>query len=285
VTIPRPQISNVPASRWMPRLSLSRRQSGFAGGLAAFIGLVLLIDAIVTVAWEDPFTTVFTQHEQKILSKKLAAAEQAPLPANTVELVRRAGSESERMAVLGAHERITARAGDPLGRVFIPKTGKNFVFIEGTGVEALKKGPGHYAGTALPGEHGTVAIAGHRTTYAAPFRHLGRLRRGYAITLTMPYGTFTYSVEGSRSVPPNQTTILGNRPYERLVLTTCTPVGSDDKRLVVTARLRQAIPHGPAIQLIPVAPTAPQWNAAGLPSHSPSRSSSAAPFRSRTAGG
>jgi sortase A len=269
--VPRPHTN--PAAlrwvpRWLPRPRLSRRKSGFAGGLLVFIGLVLLIDAIVTVAWEDPFSTVFTQHAQKALSKKLAAAEQAPLPASTLELVRRAGSERERMAVLAAHERITARAGDPLGRIFIPKTGKNFVFIDGTGVEALKKGPGHYAGTALPGEHGTVAIAGHRTTYAAPFRHLNRLKRGYAITLTMPYGTFTYSVEGTRSVPPDQTTVLGNAKYERLVLTTCTPVGSDNKRLIATARLRQAIPHGSTIQLIPVAPTTPQWSAASLPSRS-----------------
>jgi sortase A len=256
--VPRPQMSIPPALR-RPRLRLSRRQSGFLGGLAVFVGLVLLVDAIVTVVWEDPFTTIFTQQEQKALGKKLATAENAPLPASTLEVVRRAGSEAERMAVLGAHERSTARAGDPLGRIFIPKTGKNFVFISGTGVETLKKGPGHYADTALPGEGGTVAIAGHRTTYAAPFRRLGKLRRGYAITLTMPYGKFTYSVEGSRSVPPTQTTVLGSARYERLVLTTCTPLGSADKRLVVTARLRTATPRGAAIKLIPIPPRSPQW--------------------------
>ena len=111
--VPRPAISTVPALRRLPRLRLSRRKSGFAGGLAVFIGLVLLIDAIITVAWEDPFTTVFTQHAQKVLGKKLAAAEQAPLPASTLELVKRAGSEQERMAVLGAHERLTAAGGGP----------------------------------------------------------------------------------------------------------------------------------------------------------------------------
>jgi sortase A len=256
--VPRPQMSIPPALR-RPRLRLSRRQSGFLGGLAVFVGLVLLVDAIVTVVWEDPFTTIFTQQEQKALGKKLATAENAPLPASTLEVVRRAGSEAERMAVLGSHERSTARAGDPLGRIFIPKTGKNFVFISGTGVETLKGGPGHYADTALPGEGGTVAIAGHRTTYAAPFRRLGKLRRGYAITLTMPYGKFTYSVEGSRSVPPTQTTVLGSARYERLVLTTCTPLGSADKRLVVTARLRTATPRGAAIKLIPIPPRSPQW--------------------------
>ena len=134
-------------------------------------------------------------------------------------------------------------------------------------METLKKGPGHYGGTALPGERGTVAIAGHRTTYAAPFHNLDKLRRGYAITLTMPWGQFSYSVEGSRSVPPTQTTVLRHVDRQRLVLTTCTPLGSADKRIVVTARLRQVIPRGPAIDLVPVAPRPPQWTAAGLPSH------------------
>jgi sortase A len=254
--VPRP---HTPALRWPPRLRLSRRTNGFVGALAAVIGIVLLIDAIITVVWQDPFTTIFTQRAQKQLSKELSAAENAALPAGTLELVQRAGSERERMAVLGAHERTTARAGDPLGRVFIPKTGKNFVFISGTGTEALKKGPGHYTDTALPGQGGTVAIAGHRTTYGAPFGRLGRLRKGYAITLTMPYGKFTYSVENVKSVSPTATTVLRNGPNERLVLTTCNPIGSDSERLVVTARLRQAIPRGPAIELVPIAPRAPDW--------------------------
>jgi sortase A len=243
---------------------LSRRGTGFLGGLAVFVGLVLLADAVVTVLWEDPFTTIFTQQDQKALAKKLAAAESQPLPKNTLELVRSRSSPADRMALLAAHERATARPGDPLGRVYIPKTGKNFVFVSGTGVETLKKGPGHYWSTALPGEPGTVAIAGHRTTYGAPFHNLNKLRPGYAITLTMPYGRFAYSVEESRSVSPTKITVLRNRSYERLVLTTCDPIGSAAKRLVVFARLEQVTPRGPAIELIPVPPTAPQWLAAGL---------------------
>jgi sortase A len=261
MTVPRRQISIPAALRRPLRFRLSRRGSGFVGGLAAFVGLVLLFDAVITVVWEDPFTTVFTQQEQKALGKKLAAAEKAPLPASTLELVRRAGSDWERMAVLGAHERTTAQAGDPLGRVSIPRTDKSFVFLEGTGTGTLKKGPGHYGGTALPGERGTVSIAGHRTTYAAPFRRLNRLNRGDPIVLTMPYGTFTYTVEGSKAVPPTQTTVLGAVHYDRLVLTTCTPTGSADKRLVVTARLKHATPRGAAINLIPVPPRAPDWTA------------------------
>jgi sortase A len=253
-------------STWQPRRpSLSRGTGGFLGGLAVLIGLVLLADAVITVVWEDPFTTIFTQQNQKALAKQLAKSETEPLPPSTLELVRRAGSPAERMALLAGHERAIARPGDALGRVFIPKTGKNFVFVSGTGVETLKQGPGHYWGTALPGERGTVAIAGHRTTYGAPFHNLAELRHGYAITLTMPYGRFSYSVEGSRSVPPTQTTVLRNRNYQRLVLTTCDPIGSAAKRLVVTARLRQVAPLGTAIELVPVPPSAPQWTAASLP--------------------
>ena len=167
------------------------------------------------------------------------------------------------MAVLGAHERTTAQAGDPLGRISIPKTGMKFVFLEGVGVETLKSGPGHYAGTAMPGERGTVALAGHRTTYLAPFRRLNHLKRGNPIVLSMPYGVFTYAVEKLKSVPPTQTTVLGPANYDRLVLTTCTPMGSDSKRLVVTARLKQATPRGAAIKLVPVPPRAPDWTRAG----------------------
>jgi sortase A len=257
--VPRPQVSLPGVFRRPPRPRLSRRTSGFFGGLAVFIGLVLLFDAVITVVWEDPFTAIFTQQEQKELSSRLDAAEKAPLPADTLALVRRAGSETERMAVLGAHERTTAQAGDPLGRIWIPKTGMKFVFLEGTGTETLKGGPGHYHGTALPGERGTVAIAGHRTTYLAPFRRLNHLKRGSPIVLTMPYGVFTYAVEKLKSVPPTQTTVLGPASYDRLVLTTCNPIGSDSERLVATARLEHATPRGPAIKLVPVAPRAPDW--------------------------
>ena len=249
---------------WPPRRPfLSRRTGGFLGGLAVVIGLILLADAVVTVLWEDPFTAIFTQRDQKALGKELAAAESAPLPPSTLELVRRA-SPGDRMALLANYERATARAGDPLGRIFIPRTGKNFVFVSGTGVETLKKGPGHYAETALPGEPGTVAIAGHRTTYGAPFQNLAKLRRGYAITLTMPYGRFSYSVETSRPVRPTAVTVLRNRKYQQLVLTTCDPMGSDAKRLVVFARLRQVMPRGQAIELVPVPPSGPDWLKAGL---------------------
>ena len=111
------------------------------------------------------------------------------------------------------------------------------VFVEGANPAQLEKGPGHYAGTALPGERGTVGVAGHRTTYLAPFRHIDALRKGDSIVVQMPYGRFRYEVEGSIVVLPSNTRSLRPVKHDRLVLTTCTPLFSAAKRLVVTARL------------------------------------------------
>jgi len=241
------------------RLRAPRRPSGFAGGLMLLIGVVLLLDALITIVWQDPFTAVFAQREQKVLSQQLDAVEHEQLPANTLELVRRANNGPERMAVLAKHLAAKTRTGEPLGRISMDRIGPKFVFVAGTGKDSLKKGPGHYEGNALPGMGGTVAIAGHRTTYLAPFRHIDRLRPGDAIRLTMPYGVFTYTVEGARVVLPMNTGVLRHVHHPRLVLTTCHPVDSAARRLVVTARLKKAVPRGDAIDLTPTPPLAPRF--------------------------
>jgi sortase A len=244
------------ALRWAPRLRNSRAASGFLGGLALFVGLFLVANAVATAVWQDPITAVFTQADQKALSKELDQLEHASLPSSTLALVKNAGSEDRRMAVLAGHLRDTG-AGEALGRIEVPRIDAGYVFVSGTGEKALKKGPGHYAGTALPGERGTVAIAGHRTTYEAPFRRLDRMHRGDEITLTMPYGRFSYSVEGSRVVSPSHVNVLRHVRHSRLVLTTCTPLFSAARRLIVTARLRRSTPRGAAAELTPLPPVAP----------------------------
>jgi sortase A len=130
--------------------------------------------------------------------------------------------------------------GDALGRLRIPSIGVKFAWVEGANPAQLKKGPGHYAGTTLPGERGTVGIAGHRTTFLAPFRHLDSLRAGDSIMLQMPYGRFRYAVEGVITVSPSDTRSLRPAKHDRLVLTTCTPLFSAAKRLVVTAKLESS---------------------------------------------
>ena len=119
----------------------------------------------------------------------------------------------------------------------MPAIGLSTIVVEGTGGAELRSGPGHYPDSPLPGRRGTVAIAGHRTTYGAPFRHIDDLERGDRIELAMPYGRFTYRVERSRIVPPSAVDVVGRVAYDRLVLTACHPLYSADERIVVFARL------------------------------------------------
>jgi sortase A len=257
VALPRPQLAFHGVRGHLARLPRSRQVNGVAGGLLLVIGAVLVAIALMTIFWQDPVTAVFAQHEQKVLSAKLAAAERAPVSGSTLQLVQRAESDPERIAVLARDLAGRTEAGEPLGRIRAPGMGVDFVFVSGTGKTSLKKGPGHYDGSPLPGLPGTVAVAGHRTTYAAPFRRMDRLRRGDRITLTMPYGRFTYRVEGLRVVLPQNTGVLKHVRHNRLVLTTCTPVDSAKKRLVTTARLERAVARGPAVTLVPTLPAAP----------------------------
>jgi sortase A len=114
--------------------------------------------------------------------------------------------------------------------------------VKGTTGPDLRKGPGIYEQTPFPGVPGTVAMAGHRTTYLAPFRHLDRLRRGDPITVEMPYAAFSYKVEATRIVRPDAFWILRRAGDDRLVLSACHPLFSAAKRIVVFARLVRTAP-------------------------------------------
>ncbi len=127
-----------------------------------------------------------------------------------------------------------------------PKLGVSFVVVDGTDTGDLRKGPGFYPGSPLPGAPGTVAIAGHRTTYLAPFRHVDRLRKGDAIRIEMPYGEFDYAVTHTRVVAPSDTGILANTGKNTIVLTACTPLYTAKQRIAVFGRLVREIPKGPA---------------------------------------
>jgi sortase A len=211
-----------PGFRGPPRGAVRRlrRPTGFA--LLA-LGLLLIAEAAVTVFWQEPFTALSARSEQK----KLAA-----------ELDRATPRASQgRLTILAHRLERQAGEGDPLGRVVIPRIGARFVFVSGTQSGDLRKGPGHYVDTALPGERGTVGIAGHRTTYLAPFRNINKLEAGDRIELAMPYGKFTYTVAGTRIVSPRDVSVLRHRSGDWLVLTACHPLYSAAKRIVVSARL------------------------------------------------
>jgi sortase A len=130
--------------------------------------------------------------------------------------------------------------GDALGRIVIPKIGIHPVFVNGTRWGAdLSRGPGQYERTQIPGLGSVTAIAGHRTTFGAPFRHIDELEKGDTIRLEMPYGTFKYRVVEHEIVKSDDWSILDDRGYDMLVLSACHPLYSSSKRWIVYARLSE----------------------------------------------
>jgi sortase A len=121
------------------------------------------------------------------------------------------------------------------------------VLVDGTSPGSLRNGPGFFPEAPWPGARGTAAIAGHRTTYAAPFRRLDDLDRGDRIVVEMPYGRFTYRVERTRIVAPDAFWVIQRTGYDRLVLSACHPLYSAAKRIVAFARLERSEPRGAAL--------------------------------------
>jgi sortase A len=132
----------------------------------------------------------------------------------------------------------TPALGSLVGHLVIPKIGVNDYVVEGVGESQLAKGPGHYPGTASIGGNSNVGIAGHRTTYGAPFYDLNELHSGDLIYLTNKTGqTFTYKVSSQFVVSPSDSAVLNPTPTRTLTLTTCNPRYSASQWLIVQANL------------------------------------------------
>ena len=198
------------------------------GQLLITLGLVVLL----FVVYELKVTNLYTGRQQSALADEVER-EWAALPTPSTP---------------GAP--VTSALDVPLGRgfakIYLPALGDFVkVVVEGTTVAALKRGPGHYVGTALPGAVGNVAIAGHRTTYGAPFHRIDELEPGDAIVLETATTWFTYRVRSEEVVPPSAVEVTypvpgrkGATPTERLLtLTTCHPKYSARTRYVVRAVL------------------------------------------------
>jgi sortase A len=244
-------------SRWR-RTSFSRRPRPASSRawralsiVLILVGALALLDAGVTLVWQEPISALYAKFRQHHLSGALRAAERAtPTP-----LERRAlaslPDERRRIAFLASELQRHAGEGSAVGRIVIPLIGASYVVVKGTDTSDLESGPGVYPETNFPGVGGTTAIAGHRTTYLAPFRHIDALRQGSRILLNMPYAHFTYTVIGERVVAPTDVAAaVGEVGYSRLVLSACTPLFSAAKRLLVFARLTRTVPVG-AARLLP----------------------------------
>jgi sortase A len=209
-------------------------------------GVLMIADAGITLAWQEPVSALLARIEQNKLSGQLDEIEAAPPTRVQQRVLRALDTQRRRIAFLAREARRTAQTGDPIGRIAIPKIGADFVVVQGTDSATLRKGPGHYPSTTFPGLPGTVAIAGHRTTYLAPFRKVDDLKHGDRIVLTMPYGRFTYEVERTQIVKPTALWVTRDVGYQRLVLSACHPLYSAAQRIIVFARLEQVVARGAA---------------------------------------
>src|SRR3954468_9589426 len=217
------------------------------------VGALLVLDAVVTLVWQEPVSALYAKLQQGRLDDRLAQLEGREPTQVDRKVLSRLGTLDRRVAYAaraldprtrGGQAPRPTRRRPPLARIPMRSSGVSSVVVAGTDTSSLRLGPGHYPGTPLPGARGTVAIAGHRTTYGAPFRRLDKLARGDRIELKMPYGTFTYAVDRRRIVLPTATWVTRRVSHDQLILSACHPLYSAGKRIVVFARLARAKPRG-----------------------------------------
>ena len=201
-------------------------------------GLVVVLDAGLTLADREPLSSIYGSIKQAEAADQLKQIEAAyPTPADR-RVIDRIMNERREIAALAERFASHTSTGEPIGRIEAPAMdGLDMVVVQGTDEVSLQKGPGHYPETPFPGQGGTIGIAGHRTTYLAPFRHIDSMEKGDRITLTMPYGTFVYEVQKTNIVDPSRVGVVHAVGYERLVLSACHPLYSAEYRYIVFARL------------------------------------------------
>jgi sortase A len=205
-------------------------------------GILLVADAVVTLVWQEPLSSLLAKRSQDRLAGQLDKLERATLQPAEAQQLKALPDTRRRMAYAARQLQKNTPDGGAIGRIEMPTLHKSYVVVNGDDPDDLRKGPGAYPDTPLPGRGGTTAIAGHRTTYLAPFRDIDQLKRGDTITLKMPYGRFTYRVEGHQIVKPTDVGVVKPVGYERLVLTACHPLYSAAERIVVSARLIRTVP-------------------------------------------
>ncbi len=246
-------MSEVPISSFGPASALSAPRSRYSRAARALaiamilLGGLALADGVVTLVWQEPISWLIGKLKQDHLKGELRRVEAVAPSAAEQRALAGIADERDRIAYLAAQLQHTVKNGAPIGRIVIPAIGASYVMVDGTDTADLESGPGFYTSTTFPGIAGTTLIAGHRTTYLAPFRHIDELRPGDQIQLQMPYAHFTYTVVGHRVVQPQDVAAATSEVgYSRLVLSACTPLFSAAKRLLVFSRLTRAVPAGPA---------------------------------------
>jgi sortase A len=201
----------------------------------------MLLWALLVWQWQDPFTAIYTKWKQHQLAsqyvKRVQSFDRTITGPTTADERKGIAREAKRY-------RMSSKRGQVIGRLRVPRMGVNMLLVNGTDHDTLKKGPGRDGRTFMPGENRLVYIAGHRTTYLAPFSHIDRLRSGDRVTIEVPYGTFIYAVTRHRIVKATDLSVLRSPKHEVVELQACHPRFFASHRYIAYARLLRVEPRG-----------------------------------------
>jgi sortase A len=213
-------------------------------------GSLLLAWALLVWRWQDPFTALYTRWQQRDLAQEYEQRVEQFQAQSPVRIVEKPATpiqiaEEARQYRRGLHE------GDAIGRLRIPRLDLNMIVVNGTESSTLKKGPARHRRTFLPGEGKLIYIAGHRTTYSAPFSDIDDLERGDRVRLELPYATFEYTIRGHRIVEAHELSVLRSRGREEVALQACWPRFFASHRYIAYARPVRVIPRtGPPYEYL-----------------------------------
>jgi sortase A len=207
-------------------------------------GVLGLAWVVVVWQWQDPVTGLYTHWKQHQLAQSIDRefATYRPVRLDRSDLA----AERRAIAADAARFRLDAKRGQAIGRITIGRIGLRMVVVNGTDHESLKRGPGRDLRSFMPGQDRLVYIAGHRTTYLAPFSHIEAIRPGDVIRIDMPYATFVYRAVGHRVVAATDLSVLRSPKHEQLELQACHPRFFATHRYIVYARLAAVLPRGGA---------------------------------------
>jgi sortase A len=218
-----------------------RRSLALFGTLLIVAGTLLATWVATVWLWQDPVTAWYTHREQSKLASAYARSAAAFVAPRVTPSRIYPRAEVQRLA---RNYATSLRTGGPVGRLQIARLGVNMIVVQGTDHESLKKGPGHYPDSGLPGGGALIYVAGHRTTYLAPFARIDRIRNGDRIVFTVPYGTFTYRAFRHYVVGADAVSVLRDHGREILRLQACHPRFFATHRYLVDARLMAFRPRG-----------------------------------------
>jgi len=241
-----------------------RRVARITGTAMIVLGVAAVAWVVLVWQWQDPFTALYTKYEQHKLASRFAHRFAEYKPPATVRPVTTApdgsvsvDAERARVRAEATAYRRTLHEGEPVGRMIVPRLGLKSIVINGTAHDDLTKGPGRDLSTYMPGQNELIYVAGHRTTYLAPFAHIDSLRPGDKITFVLPYATFEYEVTGHRIVPADDLAVLKTHHHEQLILQACHPRFFATHRYLAYAKLVRVEPRsGPPYTVGPNGPIA-----------------------------